>query len=83
MLIDDVQEIQSIDTSGVAWVLVIEKEVASDQPFSVHGAVTDDRSVNLPNASIQQIPPELQSRKWDNPHRTFPLNPELTQAQTS
>lgn len=28
MLIDNVQEIQAIDISGVAWILVIEKEVA-------------------------------------------------------
>lgn len=29
MLIDEVEEILSIDTTGVAWVLVIEKEVDS------------------------------------------------------
>lgn len=29
MLIDGVQDIQSIDTTGIAWILVIEKEVAS------------------------------------------------------
>ena len=34
MLIDDVQEIQAIDVSVVAWVLVIEKEVASPRHYA-------------------------------------------------
>lgn len=34
MLIDDVQEIQAIDISGVAWVLVVEKEVASPRRYA-------------------------------------------------